>query len=103
MAPPRKNVPLVTTTAPAYSKGKGKVVEVAEPASHHSNLSDVHITDAKDFQSFPLRHKGSSRPRLNLDTPMSNSSKSFSACRSRWKSSEQRWVDSVRRLPSKKT
>jgi len=49
MAPPRKNVPLVTTTAPAYSKGKGKAIEVAEPESHHSNLSDVHNTDAKDF------------------------------------------------------
>ena len=51
MAPPRKNVSKAIAAAPASSKGRGKAVEVAEPASRHPIISDVHITDAEDFQS----------------------------------------------------
>jgi len=48
MAPPKKNVSQTKAAAPASSKGKGKAIEVTEPASHRPNLSDDHITDAKD-------------------------------------------------------
>jgi len=51
MAPPRKNTTQAPATALAVSKGKGKVVEVAEPANRHPNQFDVHITDAEDPQS----------------------------------------------------
>jgi len=51
MAPPRKNTTQAPAAALAISKGKGKVVEVAEPANCHPNQSDVHITDAEDPQS----------------------------------------------------
>ena len=55
MAPPRKNVSQALAAAPAAipasSKGKGNTIELAEPASHHPSLSDVHIADTKDSQS----------------------------------------------------
>jgi len=50
MVPPRKHVSQAPAAIPASSKGKGKAVEVAEPASH-PNLSDIHIADAEDSQS----------------------------------------------------
>jgi len=50
MAPPRKNISQAIAIALAFSKGKGKVVEVVEPASHYPNLSDIHIIEAEDSQ-----------------------------------------------------
>jgi len=51
MAPSRKNVSQVTVAAPIAPKGKGKVIEAAEPASRHTNLSDVHVHDDEDSHS----------------------------------------------------
>jgi len=48
LAPPRKNISQAIAITLAFSKGKGKVVEVAEPTSHYPNLSDIHIIEAVD-------------------------------------------------------
>ena len=47
MAPSRKSVN-PTTVDPAAPKGKGKVIEAAEPTDRQPNLSDVHISDVED-------------------------------------------------------
>jgi len=51
MALPRKNVSQATAAAPTALKGKGKVIEAAEPADYQTNLSDVHIHDDEDSHS----------------------------------------------------
>ena len=45
MAPLRKNVSQITTTALTAPKGKGETIETAEPASCQTNLSDIHAVD----------------------------------------------------------
>jgi len=48
MAQSRKSINQ-TSVDPATPKGKGKVIEVAEPTDRRPNLSDVHISDTEDF------------------------------------------------------
>ena len=47
MAPSRKSVTQAAVAALADLKGKGKIIEVAEPAERRSNLSDVHISTSE--------------------------------------------------------
>jgi len=74
----------------------------SKPASHHPNLSDVHITDAEDSQSSYTPPRGHIRLCLNPDTPMSNSSRWFSACRSIWKNRNRDRLTSRGGCPQKR-
>ena len=58
MALLRKNVSQATVAAPTALKGKGKVIEAAEPASHRTNLSDVHVRDDEDSHSSSASPQG---------------------------------------------
>ena len=103
MTPLRKNVSHSTVAAPTSSKGKGKVVEVAKPTSYHPTYLMSTSPTLKILSLLPPRHRVSLQLRPNPNTLISNSSRCFSVCRSRWKSNKQRWVDSARWMPLKKT
>ena len=51
MALSKKNITQATVATPAAPKGKGKTIEVLEPADRQPNLSDVHISDADNSHS----------------------------------------------------
>jgi len=48
MATSRRNITKATAVIPAALKGKGKTIEVPDRTDRQPNLSDVHISNARD-------------------------------------------------------